>query len=238
MPYRQVKPQKGSEIVMQHLKQQIESGEYPPGTRLPTVVELAEGFEVGRSTVREALSALKAMGFVDIRHGGGTFVSKELPREAPGEGAVAGLFYKAESLREVLEVRKFIETGCASLAALRRTDEDLRRLAETIEEMKQALSDEAIGEKADVRFHLQIAHASHNSLLVHMMESLTERLQDSMKVSRRLWFYSERATAERLFQEHTEIFDAIRKRDDRLAGETMMNHLRKVESVVLSAPEK
>jgi GntR family transcriptional repressor for pyruvate dehydrogenase complex len=98
---------------MHQIKQQILAGGYAPAAKLPTVVELAASFEVGRSTIRDALSALKAMGWVDIRHGGGTFVSKILPNEI-GK-AHGGLFYKTESFQEVLEVRKFIEVGCATL---------------------------------------------------------------------------------------------------------------------------
>ncbi|MCY9694557.1 FadR/GntR family transcriptional regulator [Paenibacillus alginolyticus] len=226
MTFQQIRPQKGSEIVLQQIKMQIETGTYAPGSKLPTVVELAASFQVGRSTVREALSGLKAMGWVDIRHGGGTFVTNPLPIDS------SSLFDQGQTLQEVQEVRRFIEAGCASLAASRRTEENLTALRQILNTMEASFENEEESEQADIRFHLEIAKASHNSLLIGMMESLTERLQLSMKASRRLWFFAERASAEKLFQEHRDIVDAIEMKDEQLAAEKMSQHIHKVDQVI------
>ncbi|MBP1967714.1 FadR/GntR family transcriptional regulator [Paenibacillus aceris] len=226
MAFQQIRPQKGSEIVMGQIKMQIETGTYAPGSKLPTVVELAASFQVGRSTIREALSALKAIGWVDIRHGGGTFVSNPLPVDS------TSLFDQSESLQEVQEVRRFIEAGCASLAASRRTDANVAALRDILQTMEKALGNEEESEQADIRFHLEIAKASHNSLMIGMMESLTERLQVSMKASRRLWFFAERASAEKLLQEHRDIVDAIDAQDETLAADRMSQHIHKVDQVI------
>jgi GntR family transcriptional repressor for pyruvate dehydrogenase complex len=231
MGFQHVRPQKSSELVLEQIIQQIVSGTYSPGSKLPTVVVLSASFEVGRSTVREALSALKAMGWVDIRHGGGTFVSKQLPVEGEFD-ASGGLFEQADSLQEVQEVRKFIEVGCASLAAERRSQENLADLRQILSQMEAALGNEEESEQTDIHFHLQIAKASHNTLLIGMMESLTERLQASMKASRRLWFFTERASAELLLQEHRDIYQAIEAQDGKLAADKMMQHILKVDKVV------
>ncbi|RIE00461.1 FadR family transcriptional regulator [Cohnella faecalis] len=219
---------KGSEIVFEQIKRQIETEQFAPGAKLPTVVELAESFEVGRSTVREALSALKAMGWITIRHGGGSFVSAQLPTGEEG----AGLAFNTELLQEVLEVRKFIEVGCATLAAKRRTEQNLAELRATLEEMAASLDREEESDRADIRFHLLIAEASHNSLFGSMMESMTERMRESMKESRRLWFFAERASTEQLLQEHKDIYAAIEAGDEQLAADRMMHHLQKVENVI------
>ncbi|MCD9020810.1 FadR/GntR family transcriptional regulator [Cohnella silvisoli] len=231
MVFQQISPQKGSEIVMQQIKQQIESGEFAPSSKLPTVVDLAASFNVGRSTIREALSGLKAMGWVTIRHGGGTFVSSQLPRESNAE-AGGGFFYQTQMLQEVLEVRKFIEVGCASLAAQRRTDEDMKELSDILVQMENTLDQDDENELADIRFHLCIAKASHNSLLIAMMESLTERLQVSMKESRRLWFFADRTSAEGLLEEHRMIYEAIAAMDEKLAADRVMQHIAKVDTIV------
>ncbi|MDQ0878568.1 GntR family transcriptional repressor for pyruvate dehydrogenase complex [Paenibacillus sp. V4I3] len=226
MTFQQIRPQKGSEIVLQQIKMQIETGTYAPGSKLPTVVELAASFQVGRSTVREALSGLKAMGWVDIRHGGGTFVTNPLPIDS------SSLFDQGQTLQEVQEVRRFIEAGCASLAANRRTEGNLTSLRQILSTMEATLENEEESEQADIRFHLEIAKASHNSLMIGMMESLTERLQQSMKASRRLWFFAERASAEKLLQEHRDIVDAIEIKDEQLAAEKMSQHIHKVDQVI------
>jgi GntR family transcriptional repressor for pyruvate dehydrogenase complex len=234
MVFDQVKPLKGYELVMEQIKSRIRNGEFAPGTKLSSVVDLASSFGVGRSTIREALSALKAMGLVEIRQGGGTYVSAELPKEqAPGEGN--SLFASAESIQELLEVRKILETGCASLAARNRSAEDLEAIGHELKLMELYLNDEAKGEEADVRFHLKLAEATHNSLLIPMMESLSQRLHDSMRESRKLWFYGERAEANRLLREHSDIFEAVREQDETRAHEAMRTHLLKVENVVRRA---
>ncbi|WP_261304456.1 FadR/GntR family transcriptional regulator [Paenibacillus andongensis] len=232
MTFQQIRPQKGSEIVLQQIKMQIETGTYAPGSKLPTVVELAASFQVGRSTVREALSGLKAMGWVDIRHGGGTFVTNPLPIES------SSLFDQGQTLQEVQEVRRFIEAGCASLAASRRTEENLTALRQILGTMEATLENEEESEQADIRFHLEIAKASHNTLMIGMMESLTERLQLSMKASRRLWFFAERASAEKLLQEHRDIVDAIETKDEQLAAEKMSQHIHKVDQVIQKLAKK
>ncbi|KQX52613.1 FadR/GntR family transcriptional regulator [Paenibacillus sp. Root444D2] len=226
MTFQQIRPQKGSEIVLQQIKLQIETGTYAPGSKLPTVVELAASFQVGRSTIREALSGLKAMGWVDIRHGGGTFVTNPLPIDS------SSLFDHGQTLQEVQEVRRFIEAGCASLAASRRTEENLTSLMQILRTMEASLENEEESEQADICLHLEIAKASHNTLMIGMMESLTERLQQSMKASRRLWFFAERASAEKLLQEHRDIVDAIEMKDEQLAAEKMSQHIHKVDQVI------
>jgi GntR family transcriptional repressor for pyruvate dehydrogenase complex len=227
MNYPNIRPRKGYEMVAEFLEKQIREGIYPPGSKLPTVVELAEGFEVGRSTVREALSALKAKGYLEIRHGGGTYVKAswaEQRREDP--------FVHAESLREVLEVRKYLEIGCAALAAERRTADDLNELGAIVSEMEACLNDKHASEQADVRFHLRIAEASHNALLHQLMQSLNYRLQEAIADFRRLWFYADRSSAEQLLREHQAIFTAIAERDGERAVSLMNRHLTKVESVL------
>lgn len=223
---------KGSELVADHLLQQIKNGLRLPGERLPSVVELAELYGVGRSTVREAISALKAMGWLDVRHGGGTFVSKELPGEP--KNAADLLFRDAGTLIELLEVRKALEVGAASLAASRREERNLQRLRQLLVAMEESLTrnDTSEGERADVAFHLAIVEASGNSLFMQLTESLSDRFASAIRQSRELWFYRENATAARLLQEHRGIYEAIEQKDGTLAASLTGAHLDKVIEVL------
>jgi GntR family transcriptional repressor for pyruvate dehydrogenase complex len=230
MNFDPVKPLKGYELVMHRIKEMICVGELPPGSKLPTVVELANHFGVGRSTVREALSALKAFGWIEIRQGSGSYVERDLPELMTGDAG--NLFLQAKSIKELLEVRNIAETGSASLASVNRTEEDLHGLRRILSAMENHLADETASERLDVEFHLQIAKATHNSLIVQMMESLSQRMHESMKESRRLWFYAEHATAERLLQEHRDIFTAILDQDEAKANAAMRSHIKKVEKVL------
>lgn len=226
---------KGHELVAEHILSQIKSGEWSPGHRLPSVVELAESYGVGRSTIREAASALKAMGWLDVRHGGGTFVSKELPSE-PKNGTDV-LFQNASSLIELLEVRKSLEVGAASLAAERRDPQHLLRMQELLSVMETSLSgnETSIGERADADFHMEIIAASGNSLMLRLMESLSHLFAGSISQTRELWFYRENATASRLLQEHRMIYEAIERRDRQSAEDLVSMHLTKVIEVLKKA---
>lgn len=228
MPNEKITAKKGYEIVMEHLRKQIEQGELKPGEKLDSVVDLAARYGVGRSTIREALSALKAMGWLDIKHGGGTFVKKELPTTNG-----LSLFNPKQSLREVLEVRKILETEAARLAARNRTEKNLIRLDQVLEQMKLHLDDEEQSEKADVAFHLEIARASQNGLLHRLMESLSNHLLETIRDTRRLWFYGEAAEATKLLQEHSSIHEAIASRNAELAASRMRSHLERVERTLL-----
>lgn len=230
----QQRPLKQYEWVMNDLKKQMDEGRLAPGDRLASVVDLAAQYNVGRSTIREALSALKAMGLLNIKQGGGTFV-KAPPSEA---GPVHPMQRyddlwegRAASLRHLLEVRRVLETGCAALAAQQRTAEDLAVFEKLLEDMRQS-EDEHFIEQADVKFHQQIAAATRNPLLLELMESLASKLHESMKDMRALWFYAERSSAERLLQEHIRIYEAIAGQDAKEASARMELHISKVEQVL------
>lgn len=232
-----IEARKGHEMVADHLLGQIREGRLKPGQKLPSVVELAAAYGVGRSTIREAVSALKAMGWIDVRQGGGTYVKPVLPSELKTGADM--LFQEAKSLAELLEVRRVLETGAAALAAQHRTSADLSRMREALLEMEKGLQEHDTGksDRADVAFHLAIAAASGNSLLIGMMESLSERLSESIRSSRELWFFHGQSTASSLLLEHQGLYDAIEQQLPEQAGMQMELHLVKVERVVRTALE-
>jgi len=228
---------KGHEIVASHIMEQIREGRLAPGEKLPSVVDLADAFGVGRSTIREAVSALKATGWLDVKHGGGTYVKAVLPTDVPG--GADSLFREAESLIELLEVRKVLETGAAALAAEKRTAADLAELRRILSQMEAGLagSDTTEAERADAAFHLAIARASGNSLLIQLMESLSGRLHETIGKTRELWFHREQSTAAPLLEEHRSIHEAIEQGDKDKAASLIQAHLTKVEQVLRAALE-
>lgn len=230
-----IETQKGHEIVSRHIRSQLESGELAPGQKLPSLEKLAAAYGVGRSTIREAISALKAMGWLDVRHGGGTYAAKTLPpAELP---AALRLAQGAEAVMEILEVRKVLERGTAELAAVKRSEADLERLRGILARMQQALEadDAADGERADLAFHQAIAAASGNPVLNQLMDSISQRLSETIGRTRELWFYQEQAEASRLLEEHRGIYEAIAARDAAGAEARIGAHLSKVEKVLTAA---
>jgi len=226
-----IETEKGHEIVQRVILAQIEDGSLQPGQKLPSVVDLGTSFGVGRSTIREAISALKAMGWIEVKHGGGTFVSKVLPTL---QSSSRDPFEETKNIKEILEVRIWLESGSASLAAKHRNDADLTLLKQIIGEMQQAmeLDHTQMSEQADIDFHLAIAAASHNELLNTLMSSLTSKLTETIGKTRQLWFFEDKSSSALLLKEHQAIYEAIFVQDQALASKLMQTHLQKVEKVL------
>ncbi|GAV12059.1 FadR/GntR family transcriptional regulator [Paenibacillus sp. NAIST15-1] len=218
---------KGSELIQEHLLEQLRGGIYAPGDKLPSVEALAQQYAVGRSTIREALSALKAMGWLDIRHGGGTFVRKY--EQTPSE-QLQGWLTDVESVKSLIEVRKMIEVGSAGLAAKRRTSADLQAMAACLHRMEQHLEDEEASQHDDFKFHVLLAEASHNEVLIPMLQMFHQKCAEHMGETRRMWLFGERSSTTQLLEEHRRIYEAIEAQDDKLASHRMLEHLSKIEA--------
>jgi GntR family transcriptional regulator, transcriptional repressor for pyruvate dehydrogenase complex len=223
---KQVKPKKIYEIVAEQLTEMIVSGEVKPGDRLSSVQQLAEDFNVGRSAIREALSALKAMGYIEIRQGEGTFVKKV---DFDVTNQMIPQVLQKDDLRQLFEIRKFNETGAASLAAENRTAEDLLNLEKILAEMKKVEGDGDLGEKADMEFHMAVVKASKNDMLYRLMTTVSETMQESMREARQLFLYSNQEKMKQLFDEHYAIYKAIKNKDSQLAYNKMMEHIIGIE---------
>lgn len=231
------RPMSSAEWVRADLERKLDDGTFPPGVRLPSVDELSRMYGVGRSTIREAISALKATGRLAVRQGGGTFALAPQEAAAPVPPHPASLMPdawpdRAAALQSLLEVRRVLEAGCAALAAEKRTADDLAALESLLAEMEDKLDDREAGERLDVRFHLAVAAAAHNETLAEMMRSISERLHDGMRDTRALWLFAERSSAGRLLAEHRAIFEAVRDGDAELARSRMEEHLAKVARVL------
>ncbi|WP_275116608.1 FadR/GntR family transcriptional regulator [Alkalihalobacterium chitinilyticum] len=233
MAIRKVKPKKIYEIVAEQLMDMIKKGEVKPGERLASVQQLAEEFNVGRSAIREALSALKAMGYIEMRQGEGTFV-KKVDLDLIGSIIPGVQLMQQEDMRELFEIRKVIETGAASLAALNRTEEDLKQMEQALNEMQQAEGDGTIGEKADVDFHKSIVSATKNEMLSKLVGNVSDVMHQSMREARKLLLYSEQRKMNQLYEEHLRIYEAIKEKNQQRAYEAMMEHIVGVEKGLFS----
>lgn len=162
------------EATVDRLGTAIRLGLLPAGSRLPRQRDLAEELGINRSTLREALKALAASGYlVSLRGpGGGTFVADCPPLVRSGVGKPS-----AGRVRAVLDERVAVETGATLLAAERATADDLTRLEGLVEEMAEA---EAFGEyrRADVHFHIAVAEAAHSTRLVTTMTEVHGWMSD------------------------------------------------------------
>ncbi|WP_410982633.1 FadR/GntR family transcriptional regulator [Bacillus cereus] len=219
------------EEVSEAILTMIKNGTLKPGDKLLPVHQLAEQFQVGRSAVREALSALRAMGLIEMKQGEGTYV-KSFDSSALTKSLNHTLLMKKEDILDLLEVRKVLEVGAVRAAAVKRTEDNLQNMKHWLDEMVKSIGNEKAGEKADFHFHMGIAESSHNNILLELMNHVSEMIAETIGESRRIILYGEQTTAERLLEEHRAIYDAVLEQDVESAQQAMLNHLTNVEHIV------
>ena len=228
MVYKKIKPKKIYEEVSDELYEMIRSGSLKPGEQLDSIQQLAENFQVGRPAIREALSALSSMGLIEIKQGEGTFV-KTFDPAIMNHPLSAALLMDQDNIKHLLEVRKILESGTAEVAAKKRTEENLIELKDMLFNMEKVSDDEELSDKADISFHVAVANASQNALLITLMNHVSELMTEKMRDIRRAALYSEEMTLKQLYQQHVRIYDAIAAQDEDGARSAMLFHLQSVE---------
>ena len=221
-PFDRVHGERLSDAVVEQIAGRISSGGFSVGERLPSERELMEQFGVSRASVREALRTLEAQGTLDVRQGLGTFVVSRPGLESSNSVLVSWLRQNQHKLMEILEVREAIEAKAASLAALRRTEQDLERMEESLIEMNNCVGKGQFEEAtmADRRFHRLLTEASGNGLLVALADNLGATLHELRHST-----LSMPGRAEMAITEHWPIVEALRIRDPGLAQSAVLAHL-------------
>lgn len=219
------------EEITEQIRQLITSGKLKVGDKLPSTKEMAERFGVGRSTMREALSALKAVGLIEIRQGGVCRVVRDQPL-SEAAGALDALQLQGSTLLELLEARQSLETSNAAIAAHKRTDSDLAYLKTIVDQMQSAAGNDAEGERLDLAFHQGLAHATHNSIIVQLFETIMLQTANAIRDVRRVEIYANRDIAQQLHREHAAIYEAIAASDSQQASDAMRVHLQHIEEIV------
>jgi DNA-binding FadR family transcriptional regulator len=152
-------------------QEEIASGRWPVGERIPVEAELVEAFGVGRNTVREALQSLVHAGLLSREQGRGTFVISSSGLTGPLARELSG-----GSRHHYLELRLALDSTAASLAALRRTDSDVERLRELRDQREATWStgDADLRAGADLALHRAVVAATHNPLYLQLYSSMTD----------------------------------------------------------------
>jgi GntR family transcriptional regulator, transcriptional repressor for pyruvate dehydrogenase complex len=173
--FKPVQPPSTFEETVERLGTAIRLGVLAPSTQLPPERELAEQLAISRSTLRQALTTLVQSGhLVSVRgRAGGTFVAERPPLGIQPAGEVLG-----ERTRAVLDFRVAVETGATVLAAERATSEDLENLVALTVEMSETTGPFDDYRRADVRFHIGLAEASHSPRLVDAMTEVQGQMSD------------------------------------------------------------
>jgi GntR family transcriptional repressor for pyruvate dehydrogenase complex len=188
-----------------------------PGDRLPPERELAEILGVSRTSVREAIRVLSAMGLVEVRSGDGTFI-REAP--TPIDPAVSSRLSERALLLDLLEARGVIEEEIVALAVRRATNDEIDQMQVLLKRRDRELSGGKNDLETDLLFHHHVAEATRNPVLVSILKTLNE-----------MWLQSRAATGraptspQKAQEFHQAILEAIRMRDEALARGVMNRHM-------------
>nr|CTQ98601.1 Transcriptional regulator, GntR family [Kibdelosporangium sp. MJ126-NF4] len=188
------------------LREQIASGAWPVGMRIPPEHDLVKQLGVGRTTVREALGALVHLGLLEARKGDGTYVRTSSEMHSV-------LIRRANTARrnDVLELRAVLEEYASGLAAVRRTDDDLTRLRHLLDEADAAsdAQETSVSAEIDARFHQAVVSAGGNSLLTEVYDVLSVAVTE--QIGGMFWSAETAAEHARL---HRRLVEAIAAEDE------------------------
>ncbi|MHA4849207.1 FadR/GntR family transcriptional regulator [Rhodococcus sp. MSC1_016] len=194
--------------VTEQLREEICSGRWAVGEKIPTETALSELTGTGRNTVREAVQALVHTGLLERRQGSGTYVVA-----TSDVGGTLGKYFAGAHERDVLELRQALDVTAATLAARRRTPEDVARLEDLQRERRrlweESATDAAI--TADVALHRAIVEASHNAVYLEFYDSLLPAIEHTVD-------QHVHATGEGLHKEHERLVRAVIDGDEHRAS--------------------
>lgn len=164
------------------LLEQINGGAFSAGTRLPPENALAKQFGVSRTVLREAISRLKHEGVVEGRQGSGVFVTEQA-RVKPLRIEI-GTTESLESVLQIMELRRAIESEAAAQAALRRTEAQWVEIENALRRIDEDVTAGRDGVAADLAFHRSIAQASGNPFVIKTLAFLSQYLESASRVAR------------------------------------------------------
>lgn len=218
---------KAYQVIVDQITEYFLNGALQPGEKLPTERELASRFHVSRTSVREALRKLEIKGIIDIKQGSGSFIKSSESHSIGEELSSTILKTEKKLVYEMLELRQTLEVECAFLASQRATSEDLARIGQALEMMDRVKNDVELGIQADLNFHMNIVLASHNTIFSQLFQTLSEHMQDTIRVTRTERLKNVERTQETI-DEHKEIYLAIAASDAIQAKQLMEKHIKQI----------
>ena len=204
----------------------IVNGKLKPGDQLPPERILAEQLGVSRQTIREGLKKAETKGLIKVRQGEGTFILSGTS-ELIENPFIAMMEKEVDKVYEFLEIRELIEGWCARRAAEQAKVKDLRKMEKALSEMAKLIDTNEVLGQPDVDFHVAIAEASHNTLMVHLMASIRQIHHSMFKISQG---NKQPGKNRILIKQHQEIYEAIKGRNPKLAQKKIERHLHFLEN--------
>jgi GntR family transcriptional repressor for pyruvate dehydrogenase complex len=221
-----IKKKRVAEQIADRIRMMILDGTFPAGQPLPAERPLAERFGVSRGSIRDALRTLETIGLLVTRHGQGTF-----PQELDVDRLVAPLAsilrYRHDLQHELLDVRRMFEPAVARVAAARVTAEDLGELDRILDVQRKKLKSGRSAIAEDTAFHEVLARATRNRVVVSIMATLNDLLEESRKHA-----LKQEGRPGRSMLGHEAVVAALRRRDADGAAKAMRAHIDQIADLL------
>lgn len=220
--FEQIKPKRVSDEIYEQLKKLILEGQLKPGDKLPPERELATQMQVSRPPLREAIMKLEAQGFLEQNQGGGTYVKSMTSQKM--DRVFEELAKRENTIFDMMEIRSILEIWAAETAARRADVESIKNIEIYLNEMEDAKNEGKIGFVSDASFHAAISQATNNVVLIHMINNLYQWIE-KISYDVRLRKYRNPQAHKELFEQHHDIYSAIKQNDPVLASKAMRRHM-------------
>jgi GntR family transcriptional repressor for pyruvate dehydrogenase complex len=221
--YKVVRTSRLYEQIVQQIETSVLNGSLKPGDQLPAERELAQRLGVSRTAVREAVKALREKGLVEAYSGRGTFVTDGTSQAARQSFDLMVKIGQQEGSPHLAELRLILEPGIAALAAVRVEEEDLAAMREAVAVMDRSQKNPAAYIEADLDFHLALAEAAANPLILSLIDSIVGLLREQ-----RIKIFNVEGGPQRGQVHHKRILEAMERRDPEMARSAMRAHLEQV----------
>ncbi len=221
--YKVVRTSRLYEQIVQQIEDSVLNGSLKPGDQLPAERDLAQRLGVSRTAVREAVKALREKGLVEAYSGRGTFITDGTSQAARQSFDLMVKIGQQEGAPHLAELRLILEPGIAALAAARVQEAELVAMREAVAVMDRSHRDPAAFIEADLDFHLALAEAAANPLILSLIDSIVGLLREQ-----RMKIFNVDGGPQRGQVHHKRILEAVERRDPEMARGAMRAHLEQV----------
>lgn len=196
---------------------------FEPGEKLPSERYLSEKFGIGRNALREAIASLTALRVLESRPNSGIYL-KDLSAESSVDAMVLfselGEAPSTKEITDMLETRAGLEVQAITLACDRRTEADLTALEQTVRQTEQTLKEGGNIAELDQVFHMQLAGASHNAVILRILHGFYR-----ISMERRRVYFVDLKAGRRTAKQHRALFEALKARDVQTARDLIASHV-------------
>jgi GntR family transcriptional repressor for pyruvate dehydrogenase complex len=221
--YKVVRTSRLYEQIVQQIEDSVLNGSLKPGDQLPAERDLAQRLGVSRTAVREAVKALREKGLVEAYSGRGTFITDGTSQAARQSFDLMIKIGQQEGAPHLAELRLILEPGIAALAATRIQEPELVAMREAVAVMDRAQKDPEAYIEADLDFHLALAEAVANPLILSLIDSIVGLLREQ-----RMKIFNVEGGPQRGQIHHKRILEAVERHDPEMAQSAMRSHLDQV----------